>query len=101
MTPTAYTLSRRDKLLGVDNISVKIVRSSSDADRCGSWVGTRADSRGAMSAWRGCTRGCIRTTDDDICELRPCDAQAALVSGPRPSNSPGHAHNESDRKYIV
>jgi hypothetical protein len=53
MTPTAYTLSRRDKLLGVDNISVKIVRSSSDADRCGSWVGTRADSRGAMSAWRG------------------------------------------------
>src|SRR4029077_16737979 len=39
-----------------------------------------------------CPRGCIRTTDGDICELWPCDAQAALVSGPRPSNSPGHAH---------
>jgi hypothetical protein len=33
MTPTAYTLLRRDKLLSVDNISANIVRTSSDADR--------------------------------------------------------------------
>jgi len=101
MTPTAYTLSRRDTLLGVDNISVKIVRISSDADRCGSWVvpGQIATARclpGEDALKAVYESPTVTYADGGHATRRPLRFRSQTVKFPR-----ARTYNESDRKYIV
>src|SRR6185437_2639054 len=99
MTPTAYTLSRRDTLLGVDNISVKIVRISSDADRCGSWVvpGQIATARclpGEDALKAVYESPTVTYADGGHATRRPLRFRSQTVKFPR-----ARTYNESDWKY--